>query len=168
MLAPIHLKEGQTALDGLEAEQLPSEAQLRPREGQPVQVDGRELVWTRWTARGAFLNFSVPLRQWTHYSAAYAVCYVESDRNRRDLQLQVGADDMGKVYLNGQLVYECRASRSFVHGSTPDTVSDITLNQGVNVVVFKVVNESGGWNGLLRFTDKEGNPVPGLHVRLTP
>jgi hypothetical protein len=36
------------------------------------------------------------------------------------------------------------------------------------VVVFKVVNETGRWQGSVRFTDAAGQPVKGLRVTLTP
>jgi len=47
-------------------------------------------------------------------------------------------------------------------------VPDITLNAGLNVLVFKVVNELANWQGSIRFTDAQGNPVKGIKVVLTP
>jgi WD40 repeat protein len=44
----------------------------------------------------------------------------------------------------------------------------VTLRKGTNVLVFKTVNACGVWLGCARFVDEEGNPVPGLQVRLTP
>jgi hypothetical protein len=35
-------------------------------------------------------------------------------------------------------------------------------------VVFKVVNETGDWLGSIRFTDRDGKPVPGIRVTLDP
>ena len=45
---------------------------------------------------------------------------------------------------------------------------DIALNAGLNVLVFKVVNEVGLWQGSIRFTDANGNPVKGIKVTLDP
>ena len=36
------------------------------------------------------------------------------------------------------------------------------------MLVFKVVNEGGGWQGCLRFKDKSGQPVKDLKLKLTP
>ena len=45
---------------------------------------------------------------------------------------------------------------------------DIALNAGLNVLVFKVVNETASWKGSIRFTDAQGNPVKGIKVTLDP
>ena len=39
---------------------------------------------------------------------------------------------------------------------------------GLNVLVFKVVNETLDWQGSVRFADAAGQPVKGLGVTLTP
>ena len=35
---------------------------------------------------------------------------------------------------------------------------NVALVKGVNVVVFKIVNEKEDWSGCLRLTDKDGKP----------
>ena len=40
--------------------------------------------------------------------------------------------------------------------------------KGVNVLVFKVVNEKADWSGCLRFTDKDGKPITNFKVNLKP
>jgi hypothetical protein len=47
-------------------------------------------------------------------------------------------------------------------------VDDIRLRQGINVLVFKVVNEGGDWKGCLRFVDQAGRPAQGIQVSLKP
>ena len=98
-------------------------------------------------------------------SVAYAVCYIESDQARDGLWLQVGSDDQAKVYLNGREVYQCRLPHSLV---TLDTVGPVGLKQGNNVLLLKVVNETGQWEGCARLVDDAGRPVQGLRVKLTP
>ena len=49
-----------------------------------------------------------------------------------------------------------------------DKADNVTLNAGTNVIVFKVINESGGWQGCLRFKDKSGQPVKDLKLKLAP
>ena len=41
-------------------------------------------------------------------------------------------------------------------------------NAGLNVLVFKVVNEASDWKGSIRLTDAAGQPVKGIKVTLTP
>ena len=75
-----------------------------------------------------------------------------------------GGDDEGKVYLNGMQVHKSPFMRAVF--AEQDQVPDITLNAGLNVLVFKVVNEGGPWQGSIRFTDAQGNPVKGIKVTL--
>ena len=55
----------------------------------------------------------------------------------------VGSDDQSKAYLNRKEVYRHSFARFF--SAEQDRVPDIALNAGVNVLVFKVVNEDGPW-----------------------
>ncbi len=70
------------------------------------------------------------------------------------------------MYLNGKPMHMYPYPRILV--ADQDTVPDISLNAGLNVLVFKVVNEPGAWEGSIRFTDAQGNPVKGIKVTLTP
>ncbi|MGA2864168.1 MAG: hypothetical protein ABSF95_06735 [Verrucomicrobiota bacterium] len=56
--------------------------------------------------------------------------------------------------------------RSFVEDH--DIAPDIALDAGLNVPVFKVVNEFGYWLGSIRLTGAQGNPVKGIKVTLDP
>ena len=88
----------------------------------------------------------------------------------------VGSGDEAKVYLNGRQAYEFPTDRSFVVDE--DTVSDITLNAGLNVLVLKVAKEGGvlfgwgerrsDWKGSIRLTDAEGKSLKGISVTLAP
>ena len=112
------------------------------------------------------IDFNAILGRETTQSVAYAVCYIRSEAEQRGLRMLVGSDDEAKVYLNGKQVHKYPFPRSFV--ADQDTVPDIALNAGLNVLVFKVVNETGDWKGSIRFTDAQGNPVKGIKVTLDP
>ena len=112
------------------------------------------------------IDFNALLGQVTEHSVAYAVCYLRSETEQRGLQMLVGSDDEAKVYLNGKQVYKFPFERSFV--AEQDAKSGIVLNAGLNMLVFKVVNETAGWKGSIRFTDAQGNPVKGIKVTLDP
>jgi hypothetical protein len=98
-------------------------------------------------------------------SVAYAVCYLESDRARDGLWLQLGSDDQAKVNLNGREIYRLRQPRTLW---TLDPVGPVGLKRGINVLLFKVVNESGQWEVCARLVDDAGRPIEGLRVKLTP
>jgi len=126
--------------------------------------------------QGHVLDFNAILRHEGSLSMAYAVCYIRSETEQRELKMLVGSGDGAKVYLNGKQVYLFPARRTFIEDE--NMVPDITLNQGLNVLVFKVAKEAarsgaawdfgGAWKGSIRFTDAEGNPVKGIKVTLMP
>jgi hypothetical protein len=94
------------------------------------------------------------------------VCYLVSAVERKGLKLRIGSDDQAKIYLNGRSVYEYTGHReAFVDD---DTADGITLQKGINVLVFKVVNEQFSWAGCLRFADQQDKPFTDFQIRLTP
>lgn len=166
ILAPIPLAEGESGAVAVDRDQISGEGNLHPRVGERVTIGNKELVWKEHHGHGSFLDFNAFLGQETVYSVAYAVCYVVSDRERKDLQLRIGSDDQAKVYLNGKAVYTSHEVR--FAAVDEGTAKGITLQQGTNVLVFKVVNEGAEWAGCIRFVDSDGNPAEGLRVSLTP
>jgi serine/threonine protein kinase len=166
ILAPIALT-GSNGETGLEQEQVAGEASLRPRADDKVQLGGGELMWqTDHLEKDYAIDFNALLGKETRFSIAYAVCYLTSSVARKDLLLHVGSDDQARVYLNGRQVYENRKRRALVVDE--DVATGIELRAGLNVVVFKIVNETLDWAGSLRFSDKDGNPVQGITVTLNP
>jgi hypothetical protein len=166
ILAPISLTDWQNEAGALDEESIPGEASLRPQAGDKVQVRGKELVWKQHRTGGSFLDFNAFLQGETTYSVTYAVCYVVSDRERRNLQLRIGSDGQAKVYLNGREVHTCREDR--FAAVDDDTVGGLTLNAGTNVLLFKVAHEGAHLKGCIRFVDEDDKPVRGLQVRLKP
>ncbi len=168
ILAPMKLAPKQSVMEGLEAEQIANESRLRPKPGDGAIVQGVELKWQEvYLADDYVIKFNERLRRGvTQRSVAYAVCYIRSEAAQHGLQVLVGSDDLSKVYLNGKQVHKTPVMLSFTRDL--DRVPDITLNAGLNVLVFKVVNESKFWQGSIRFTDTEGKPVKGIEVTLDP
>src|SRR5262245_48141123 len=58
MLAPIALPEAQTCADALLKEQITGEAALRPRAGDKLMIDGKELTWRTVTASTNYFDFN--------------------------------------------------------------------------------------------------------------
>ena len=166
ILAPIPLAPGQSGIEGLDAEQIAGEGGLRPKPGEVRTIGGVELKWREVAPTNEVLDFNALLGQVTTQSVAYAVCYLSSETEQRGLRMLVGSDDEAKIYLNGKQIYKCLEARPLVPDE--DTVPDLTLNAGLNVLVFKVVNETEEWQGALRFTDPAGQPVKGVRVTLAP
>jgi hypothetical protein len=165
LLAPIPLAENQSGAEGLSKEQVKDEAKLKPKAGEKVKVGDKELEWKEHTAKDYLIDFNEFLGSQTEDSVGYAVCYVVSDAEHKDIQLRTGSDDQAKLYLNGKEVWKFEDARAL---DKDQNTTEVTLNKGVNVVVFKVVNEKIDWSGCVRFTDKDGAPLKGLKVTLKP
>jgi serine/threonine protein kinase len=169
IFAPIALRAGQSGAEGLDIDQMEGEAQLQPIAAEARSTGGSKLRWRELTLEDDAdytIDFNAILGRETTQSVAYAVCYIRSETEQLGLRMLVGSDDQAKVYLNGKQLYRSPVARPFL--ADQDSVPDITLNAGLNVLVFKVVNETIAWHGSIRFTDAQGNPVKGIKVTLTP
>ena len=165
MLAPIQLASDSDGAQAIDKNQVADEGLLKPKAGDKVTVGGKELTWKKVKATDYFLDLNALLNQQTEKTVGYAVCYVRAEEERNNLQLKMGSNDQGKVYLNGKLLLKTSEPRTLERDA--DVVSDVTLNKGVNVVVFKIFNEGGSdWQGCLRFTDASGHAVTNLVIRL--
>jgi hypothetical protein len=165
LLAPIPMEEGQSGADALNKEQLPKEAKLQPKAGDKVKVGSEELVWKKYQATDFFFDFNGFLGKQTEDSVGYAVCYIRADAEMKDVTLKIGSDDQAKVYLNGKEVLKHEEARPLERDQDS---SEVTLQKGMNVLVFKVVNEKVDWSGCARFLDKDDKPIKGLKVTATP
>jgi len=165
-LAPLPLAEGETGAHGLDRQQLRGEAQLRPRAGQKTLIDGKSYVWDEVHLADYIIDFNQILGERKDFSVAYAVCYIVAEEEKNGLVMKMGCDDEAKVYLNAQQVQQ----RSYPTTLIADDfeVREIHLNRGLNVLVFKVVNEEYDWKGSVRLADKNGQPLKGIKVTLDP
>jgi hypothetical protein len=123
-------------------------------------------MWTIADLKDCVLDFDAMLGQVTPRSVAYAVCYLQSEEEKRGLQMLVGSQDEAKVYLNRREVYKAALPHGAV--AVQETVPGIVLSAGLNTLVFKVVNETQFWKGSIEFKDAQGNQVKGIKVTLDP
>ena len=163
VLLPIPF-EGSSGAEALQVEQVVHENRLRPRVGERVKAGRGELVWRE--SENYHLDFNQIMGCETPFSVAYAVCYLESPVTQTNLVLRIGSDDQAKIFLNEREVY--RSTKTQDWEPERDTVSGIELKAGLNVLVFKVVNELVGWEGSVRISDAAGQSVKGLRVTLDP
>ncbi|MBL9137377.1 MAG: hypothetical protein JNK85_16010 [Verrucomicrobiales bacterium] len=165
MLAPIALPEGSVAADLLLREQLKDEAQLRPSHGDAVTVNGRKLTWKRVTASTNYFDFNAVLQTQNDHASGFAVTYVECDRDMPDVTMAVASNDQGRIYFNGVDIYAFTEARPLMLDVDKGRV---TLKKGVNVIVFKIINEQNSWQGAMRLLDKAGKPLAGVKIRVSP
>lgn len=165
MLAPVLFPEGRSGADLIIADQIKNEAALRPKAGDRIAINGKELTWARVTASTNYLDFNATLKSVHDHAMGYIVTYIECDEERPGLILALGSNDEGRLYLNGVDIY------LFAEPRTLELDADkgrVTLKQGLNVIGFKIFNEQGNWQGAMRFLDNSGVPLTNLKIKLSP
>ena len=165
MLAPIALPEGSPAADALVKEQVRDEAALKPKDGDKIKINGQELTWRKITAPTNYFDFNAILKTVNDHAAGFMVTYVECERDMPDVTMAVGSNDEGRIYFNGVDIYAFTEVRILELDADKGRV---TLKKGVNVIVFKVINEQNSWQGAMRLTDKAGAPLKGIKIKLSP
>lgn len=165
MLAPIALAEGETGSEAIFKEQIKDEAELRPRAGDKVQIRGKELTWQNITAATNYFDFNAVVKALGEKEAGYAVTYIECETEKPDVIVAVASNDEGRIYFNGVDIYVWGEPRTLMLDADKGRV---TLKKGINVIVFKIINEQGNWQGAMRFLDKAGAPLRDLKIKLSP
>ena len=165
MLAPIALSEGESGADAIFKEQIKDEAALRPKAGDKAKIGGKELTWQNITAATNYFDFNAILKTVNDHAAGYMVTYIECDTERPDVIMAVASNDEGRIYFNGVDIYAFSEPRTLMLDADKGKV---TLKKGVNVVVFKVINEQNSWQGAMRLLDKAGAPLKDLRIKLSP
>jgi hypothetical protein len=170
VLAPIAPPPGQSITETLDLEPIDGEARLSPTARESAVVLNGTLEWQVAVGGDDGIDFRFwfgPDRIATN-TVGYAVTYIHSDKEQRGLRMLVSSGAASKVYLNGKQKYRyCPWPLGSETGLGHDTVRDIVLNEGLNVIVFKVVNYYGWW-GSIHLTEADGKPVKGVKVTLTP
>ena len=94
----------------------------------------------------------------------YLVCFLNSDKEQRVI-FSLGTDDGYKLWVNGEFVIANHTHRGAVVDDDPVPV---TLRKGVNMVLLKVSQDSGGWGAVARVVGKDFVPATGVTVLAYP
>lgn len=102
----------------------------------------------------------------------YAFVYVNSSENM-NTNLWIGVDDGIKVWVNGQVVFSEDQGGGYVF---PEHRIPISLNQGSNAILCKILNYSGDFEFRLNTSDNDGDTplaieyttIPLNHAPATP
>jgi len=165
MLAPIALPEADTGADSIFKEQIKDEAALRPKAGDKVRIGRKELTWQNVTASTNYFDFNAILKSMNDHAAGYIVTYIECETERPDVIMAVASNDQGRIYFNGVDIYAFSEARPLMLDADKGRV---TLKKGINVVVFKIVNEQNSWQAAMRLLDKSGAPLKDIKIKLSP
>jgi RNase P/RNase MRP subunit p29 len=163
ILAPIAIQEDSGASE-IDKDFLKGEATTKPKAGDKVTVDGKELTWKPHQTSDFFIDFLQAFgKERGEDVAGYAVAYVIADEPMT-VKLSIGSNDQAKAWVNGKQIVRFGETRTL----EKDTESgEVALVKGQNVLVFKVINEKNNWQGCARFV-KDGAGVKNIRISLTP
>lgn len=165
MLAPIPLPGEEAGSQAIFRQQIRGEADFRPKAGDTVRAGGRELTWRNITASTNFFDFNATLGSIHDRAAGYMVTYIECETEKPDVIMAVGTNDEGRIYFNGVDIYLFSQPRTLTLDADKGKV---TLKKGLNVIVFKIINEQNAWQGAMRLMDKSGAPLKDVKIKLAP
>lgn len=165
-LGPIALPDGSTGPDEIVKEHVKDEAKLSPKEGDTAKAGDKSLTWKAIKAEDYFFDLNAILGTQNEDCAGLLVAYVEAEAEMKDVTLQMGSNDEGRVYFNGKEVVKDLEPRTV--DKDQNAAEHLTLNKGVNTIVFKVINEKNNWQGCIRFQGKDGKPIKNLKIKLAP
>jgi hypothetical protein len=167
ILAPLPSEKPKGGAAEVLADRLGGEATVRPKAEEKFSYKGKDYFWKRYKSPEYFVDFKKFVEnQKTDDMVGYAVAYVYCDEALRDLKVLAGSNDQCRVYVNGVSVLVHEKGRTLEKDQS--IANGISLKKGENVVVLKVANEGGNWQGCLRFMDKNGTPIRHLQVSSTP
>ena len=170
ILAPIAVQEDSGATE-IEKDFLGGEATIKPKPGDKVNVDGKILTWTPHQTSDYFIDFLKAFgAERGEDVAGYAVAYITADTEMK-IRLSIGSNDQCKLWLNGVQVIKFSETRTLDKDTDRADVTlnttEVSLRKGVNVLVFKVINEKNNWQGAARFL-QNGAPVTTLKITPAP
>ncbi len=100
------------------------------------------------------------VRDWL---VAFAACWVKSPADRA-VQFRVGSDDGYKLYVNHELLGGTTLSRA---AAKDQNIHAGRLREGLNLILLKITDRTGGHAFCLRITDPKGTPYNDMTVALS-
>jgi hypothetical protein len=151
MLAGPYLEEGKKSADLFDMVFAPETSDAADVEWTPLPVNNHENPWI----------FDLGKVIGGESRCAYVKTSVWSG-GEQSARLEIGSDDNVKAWLNGQLVHSNPAYRTV----TPaDDIIDVTLSEGRNTLMLKIVQGDGGWGFCAGFKTPEGDNIEDLTFR---
>ena len=93
-------------------------------------------------------------------SAAYASTKVWVNK-KIEVTLELGSDDHIKAWVNNKKIHESFGNRSL---EPRQSIVPVTLNEGWNSIILKIVNSSGPWGLSCRIRGRNGDPIDELKI----
>jgi len=146
-----YLEEGKKSADLFGMVFPPETPEAADVEWRPLAVNNRENPWVFDLARAIG----------GENRCVYVKTSVWSDK-QQEARLEIGSDDGVKAWLNGELAHSNQVYRVVTPGE--DKVA-VTLHQGWNTLLLKIVQGGDGWGFCAGFKTPDGNLIEALKFK---
>lgn len=131
LAGPFHLTESSDEtrhLPGFSADFLADsggESNPKIKEGQKIKYKGETVKWIKYSGSDSVINLDALISK-ESFVTAYAYTEIESENDGISL-LALGSNDGGRLWFNGELVWDCQDARGF---SPDDDVIPVAVRKG--------------------------------------
>ncbi len=146
-------------IPGFDIDFLGGEVDAAPKEGDAVSWDGASVAWLRHGSGGDNVNLDEALST-DEGVFAYAYCEIEMGGPKACV-LSLGHNDGGRVWLNGERVWDRPAGGA---SRMDDHLVPVLLKEGTNRLLLKIEERGGAWAFACRLLPFDSPELP--HDRL--
>ncbi|MBT3382933.1 MAG: DUF4838 domain-containing protein [Prolixibacteraceae bacterium] len=152
LAGPFLLEEGideYKHLEGFEndfLESLGGETNPKIEDGTPIKYDGETVNWKYFNSPESIINLDKQISK-KSFVAAYAYAEIESDFEGVFI-LALGSNDGGRLWFNGEQVWDCTDARGFIED---DDLIPVAVKKGKNKILLKVEERGNTWAFAMRF-----------------
>lgn len=132
----------------------------KPTDGKSGTGLAKDLKWKEHKSPTKNIDLNIIFAPNNEMMVAYAYTSVNSPKDQ-EVQMRTGSDDAVIVWLNTLMVLNQGRYRG---GADDQDITLVKLHKGWNSVLLKVVEQGGGWNFRLRFTDDNAKPIDNLRI----
>ncbi len=145
---------------------IPNEKDLAPQPGE----DG-------WSESVYFTDNRIDLKDYFKLQSgaqvvSYAFCYFDAPKNQ-NAELWIGSDEALKIFLNGQVVYDYKGTRTFPDDKFTNDKKTVFIKAGENRLLIKSLQKYSRYDFCINICEPEpdpdydGNRVFGLKFKTT-
>lgn len=128
------------------------ETNPKVKDGQRIKFKGTTTQWTWHESQDYYINLDNLISK-KSYVAAYAYTEIISDKDEMYI-LALGTNDGGRMWFNGEQVWDCAEARGF---KTDDDLIPVFVKKGKNTILLKVEEMGNSWGFGARFLEFDLN-----------
>ncbi len=153
---------------GLDEDPIGGEARIVPRLGEVDAGHTWQALDDRLYCRNQddyvdlYTYFALQRGEQVDHATAYAATHVWT-ANATNVLLQLGANDLAKVYVGERLVYEQRVAEPAYRNAH---AIPVRLEAGWNRILLKITNVARIWGFYAELTGEDGTRIDGLEISL--